>query len=514
MSRIALSFSLLVVACLLFVISVCGQPADLQHEQDATLDIRATVVAEITATAAAIHVVPPSPTTVANLEVPPGSFVSPVPLTPDNTPVEIPTPTAISRLNVPPGSFVSPVPLISDNVPVEVPTSTPRPIKTPTLASIVEYISPSVVQIETASGVSGTGFIVDSDGLILTNAHVVENFSTVDVRVGARLSYPGEVLGVDEVADLALIKVNIMFPILRAVTLDDSDEIVVGEDVIAMGFPAVGTLGSTPTITRGIISAKRSLDSGVTLLQTDAAINPGNSGGPLLRPNGQVVGVNTSKIFKSDDGRPLEGIGMAISVNDVRSRLDSLARGESVLLDKPPSFGTLELATVLDDFLPRSFEGLDPATEGLAIYDLGLDYYFSDLNLVVYASAEPFQMIMAATGELSDLERISLQYELSDTEVFLDEVRKSALSEVQVTDPDADIDDYGLLNLRQVGDVSGAIWMNMTFDEISLRAEMIIFLRNNHVGMVWIYYFPDTEPSAFLDDVAEAIAEAMTERVE
>ena len=470
------------------------------------------MVAEITATAAASSVVTPSPTTVANLKVPTGSFVSPIPLTSGNTPIEVPTPTAISQLNVPSGSFVSPVPLIPDNIPVEVPTSTPRPTKTPTLASIVEYISPSVVQIETSSGSSGTGFIVDSDGLILTNAHVVEDFSTVDVRIGTRLSYPGEVLGVDEVADLALIEVNIMFPILRAVNLGDSDEIVVGEDVIAMGFPAVDTLGSTPTITRGIISAKRSLDSGITLLQTDAAINPGNSGGPLLRPNGQVVGVNTSKIFKSDDGRPLEGIGMAISVNDVRDRLDSLSRGESVLLDTPVSFGTLELAAALEGLLPASFEELDPDSEDLSITDLELEDYFS--YLVAYASAEPFQVIMASTGELSDLERISLQYELSNMEVFLDEARKSASSEVQATDPDADIDDYGLLNLRQVGDISGAIWMNMTFDEISLRAEMIMFLQNNHVGMVWIYYFPDTEPSIFLDDVAEAIDDAIIYRLD
>lgn len=434
------------------------------------------MVAEITATAAAIHVATPSPTTVPNLEVSPSSFVSPVPL-------------------------------VSDNVPVEVPTSIPRPIKTPTLATIVEYISPSVVQIETASGTSGTGFIVDSDGLILTNAHVVEDFSTVDVRIGARLSYPGEVLGVDEVADLALIKVNIMFPILRAVTLGDSDEVVVGEDVIAMGFPTVDELGSTPTITRGIISAKRSLDSGITLLQTDAAINPGNSGGPLFSPNGQVVGVNTSKIFTSDDGRPLEGIGMAVSVNDVRKRIDSLARGESILLDRPPSFGTLELATVLDDFLPRSFEELDPEAEDMSITALGLEDYFS--NLVLYASAEPFQVIMASTGELSDLERISLEYELSNANMFMNEVARGALLELNNADPDTSIDDYGLLNLRQIGDISRSIWMNMTFDEISLRAEMIMFLRNNQVGMVWIYYFPDTYASVSLDDVAEAIDGAM-----
>ena len=274
-----------------------------------------------------------------------------------------------------------------------------------------------------------------------------------------------------------------------------------------MGFPAVDTLGSTPTITRGIISAKRSLDSGITLLQTDAAVNPGNSGGPLFRRDGQVIGVNTAKIFEADDGRPLEGIGMAVSVNDARERLDSLARGESVLLDRPSSLGRLELANVLDDFLPRSFEGLDPEAEDMSITALGLEDYFS--NLVLYASAEPFQVIMASTGELSDLERISLEYELSNTNMFVNEIARGVLLESDNADPDTSIDDYGLLNLRQIGDISGAIWMNMTLDEISLRAEMIMFLRNNQVGMVWIYYFPDTYASVSLDDVAEAIDGAM-----
>ena len=469
----------------------CGQPADTQPEPVSAPDIRATVVAEITATAVVTRMEITTPTATA-------------------IHVETPTPTAISQLNVPPGSFVSPVPLTSSSI--QAPTSTPRPIKTPTLSSVVEYISPSVVQIETSSGISGTGFIVDPDGLILTNAHVVEDFSTVDVRIGARLSYPGEVLGVDEVADLALIKVNIMFPILRAVTLGDSDEIVVGEDVIAMGFPSVDELGSTPTITRGIISAKRSLDSEITLLQTDAAINPGNSGGPLLRPNGQVVGVNTSKIFRSDDGRPLEGIGMAISVNDVRDRLDSLARGESVILDTSTQFGNPELAAALESILPASFEELDPDAEDLSITDLGLEDYFTDL--VAYASAEPLQLIIASTGELSDLERISLEYELSNTDVFMNEVARGALLELDNADPDTNIDDFGLINRLKVGDKSAAMWIDMEFDEIYLRAEMIMFLRDNHVGMVWIYFFPDTKPSVSLDRVAEAIDDAIIYRLD
>ena len=349
---------------------------------------------------------------------------------------------------------------------------------------------------------------MDADGLVLTNAHVVDGFSTVNIRFSSGRSRTGKVLGVDEVADLALIEVT-TYQRLDPALLGDSNAVKVGEEVIAMGFPAVDTLGSTPTITRGIISAKRPLGSDVTLLQTDAAINPGNSGGPLFKRDGQVIGVNTAKIFESDDGRPLEGIGMAVSVNDVRDRLDSLARGESILLEKTAPHEVRELATALEDFLPRSFEELDPAAEDMALTDFGLEDYFS--NLVVYASAEPFQIIMAATGELSDLERISVEYELSNTNMFVREVTRAALLEAQNAELDSDIDDFGLLDMRQVGDISAGMWMDLVSYEVVLRAEMIMFLRNNQVGMVYIYYFPETYPSVSSEDVAKVMDDAMTD---
>ena len=195
---------------------------------------------------------------------------------------------------------------------------------------MVEDISPSVVQIITPDG-NGSGFVTDADGRIVTNAHVVKGLSEVEVRFTDGRTYTGRILGVDEVADVALIDIG-AYRSLNAIELGNADEIMVGEDVIVMGFPLGDTLGASPTITRGIVSAKRSSESEITLLQTDAAINPGNSGGPLLGRDGRVVGVSTSKLFRSDDGRPLEGIGLAVSINDVHERLASLARGESVLL--------------------------------------------------------------------------------------------------------------------------------------------------------------------------------------
>ena len=179
-----------------------------------------------------------------------------------------------------------------------------------TLASMVRDVAPGVVQIVTPFR-TGSGLIVDEDGLVITNAHVVQTFETVDVRLASGQQYHAEVLRVDEIADLALLDLRASRD-FRAVPLGDSDTVVVGEDVIAMGFPSGNTevLRDSPTITKGIVSAKRVSGSGVRLLQTDAAFNPGTSGGPLFDHEGRVVGINTLKIFESGDGRPVEGIGL------------------------------------------------------------------------------------------------------------------------------------------------------------------------------------------------------------
>ena len=204
---------------------------------------------------------------------------------------------------------------------------------------MVKNVSPGVVQIVTPSG-TGSGFIINEDGLVVTNAHVVQSFDTVDVRLSGGQTYQGEVLGVDESTDLALLDLR-GFIDFQPVELGDSDTFAVGEDVIAMGFPLGDVLQGSPTTTKGILSAKRTSKLGVKLLQIDAAINPGNSGGPLFDREGRVVGVNTSKLFESGDGRPVEGIGLAIAVNEVRDRLDSLARGGGVSQSSPATTTTV-----------------------------------------------------------------------------------------------------------------------------------------------------------------------------
>ena len=212
--------------------------------------------------------------------------------------------------------------------PMPTSTPTPAPTNTPTLSSMVSDVSGGIVQIITPSG-TGSGFIIDTDGLVVTNAHVVLGFKIVDVRLPSGQIYQGEVLGMDEIVDIALLDLRASED-FDPVTLGDSDVVAVGEDVIAMGYPLgdVDILLGSPTITRGIVSAKRVSDAGCQAApDRRSAINPGSSGGPLFDRDGQVVGVNTSKLLETGDGRPVEGIGMAVAINEVRDRLDTLARG-------------------------------------------------------------------------------------------------------------------------------------------------------------------------------------------
>ena len=197
---------------------------------------------------------------------------------------------------------------------------------------MVEDVSPAVVQILTETG-TGSGFVIDSDGLVVTNAHVVAGFRNVDVRISGGKTYRGEVLGVDDIADLALVNISSSRS-FDPVTLGDSDTVAVGEDVVAMGFPLGDELGREPTITRGVISSKRRYGN-IYLLQTDAAINPGNSGGPLLDRTGMVVGVNTFRRETTSEGRPVEGIGFAVAINEVKERLSSLSRGQDTRVNTP-----------------------------------------------------------------------------------------------------------------------------------------------------------------------------------
>ena len=170
---------------------------------------------------------------------------------------------------------------------------------------------------------SGSGFIINSSGQILTNSHVVDGADSVTVTLKDGRTFEGKVLGEDSVTDVALIKIEANnLPVL---SIGDSDTLQPGEAVIAIGNP----LGLNNTVTSGILSAtgRSSRDIGVSdkrvdFIQTDAAINPGNSGGPLLNSRGQVIGMNTAII------RGAQGLGFAIPINTVqRISQELIAKG-------------------------------------------------------------------------------------------------------------------------------------------------------------------------------------------
>ena len=200
------------------------------------------------------------------------------------------------------------------------------------LADVVERIQASVVQIISGGG-SGSGFIVNAGGLVITNEHVVGRASRVGVWLTNGRSYDGDVLERDETADLALVQID-GGGSFDAITVGDPDRVRVGDEVLALGFPLADRIGLDLTVTRGIISSTRTM-AGVELLQTDAAVNPGNSGGPLVNRDGEVIGVNTSKIEETDSGRPVDNIGFAVSVGELERRLPGLGGRQLAALGTP-----------------------------------------------------------------------------------------------------------------------------------------------------------------------------------
>jgi S1-C subfamily serine protease len=178
---------------------------------------------------------------------------------------------------------------------------------------------------------TGSGFVVDKDGTIVTNAHVVDGASkvTVSLEEGGD-AIDAKVLGVDNDSDVAVLKIDPNGKDLTVLPLGNSSKLVVGDPVVAIGNP----FGLQRTVTTGIVSAlQRQVDapSGFPIsdvIQTDAAINPGNSGGPLLDANGRVIGINSQ--IATGGGQGSVGIGFAVPINTVKELLPKLKAGQSV----------------------------------------------------------------------------------------------------------------------------------------------------------------------------------------
>ena len=193
-----------------------------------------------------------------------------------------------------------------------------------TVEEIVETTSPSVVQIK--AGISGgSGFIISKDGFVVTNAHILGYERKVKVWLSNGRNYDAEVMGSDNDADLALVKIDVDEQ-FDALPFGNPEDTRLGMEVIALGFP-LADIGGNLTVTRGILSSTRTLN-GVDFLQTDAAINPGNSGGPLINRQGEVIGVNTFKV----SGFDVDNVGFAVSIARLEHRLDDMKERRAFIL--------------------------------------------------------------------------------------------------------------------------------------------------------------------------------------
>jgi len=198
---------------------------------------------------------------------------------------------------------------------------------TESLAALFERVSPAVVSIQATKinkakpqrrfeTVVGSGLVIERDGQVLTNAHVVDGAASVSVTLDSGAKTPARVLGMDTVTDLALLRLETTTP-LPVARLGDSSALHVGDEVVAIGNP----IGLEQTMTRGIVSGLNRVLPGLAeqpMIQTDAPINPGNSGGPLVDRCGAVVGINT---FISEEAN---SIGFALPINAAKTVLREL----------------------------------------------------------------------------------------------------------------------------------------------------------------------------------------------
>lgn len=241
-----------------------------------------------------------------------------------------------------PGDFIQPTVAPTAILPTQGPGTRQE---SDLLVRLFERVNPGVVLIQVLSdqgGGLGSGFVVDKSGNIVTNLHVVEGATNNQVEVDFPSGYKvmGQVMGTDSDSDIAVVKVDAPGSQLFPLTLGDSNQVQVGQPVVAIGNP----FGLSSTMTTGIVSAKgrileslRQTSSGQPfsagdLIQTDAAINPGNSGGPLLNYDGEVIGINRAirTAGTTTSGDPVNtGIGFAVPINMVKRVLPTLTQGKN-----------------------------------------------------------------------------------------------------------------------------------------------------------------------------------------
>jgi S1-C subfamily serine protease len=212
----------------------------------------------------------------------------------------------------------------------------------------------------------GSGVVIDGTGTILTNNHVISGATEVEVVFNDGESYEGTVIGAEPDVDIAVVQIDTEGEGFEAIDIGSSDDLRLGDDVVAIGFPL--GLGGTPTVTRGIVSAEDRtiqladgpVDELNGLLQTDAAINPGNSGGPLIDAAGRLVGINTA----AANAGAAENVGFAVPIDT------ALPIAQELIEDPPEQRAYLGVS--IRDMSPALAAqlGIDPDVEGALVMGL------------------------------------------------------------------------------------------------------------------------------------------------
>lgn len=287
----------------------------------------------------------------------------------------------------------------------------------------VAKTAPAVVKVLNTIGqgqqASGSGVFISEDGYLITNNHVVEGQSRLQVIYADGSYHEAELIGTDAFADLAVLRVRDAVPAVAA--LGDSDALQPGETVIAIGSP-LGDFQNSVTV--GVVSAlNRTVDRMEGLIQTDAAINHGNSGGPLINTNGEIVGINTL-VVRGDQGSldMAQGLGFAVSSNIVRQVSDSLiANGRVVRPYLGIQYGLLTPESAVTGV------GSDKGALITVVADTGPARRAGLLagDIITAVNAEPI------TPQIS-LQRILMQYTPNET-VTLSVLRDGKTQDVQIT---------------------------------------------------------------------------------
>jgi serine protease Do len=186
------------------------------------------------------------------------------------------------------------------------------------VVSLIPVLTPVMVRIDVSGPqfkAAGSGFVIDARGYVMTNQHVIDQANSINLTFSSGKKYSAAVTSADANLDLAILKPNTSDANFTAAVLGTASDIIIGEDVAAVGFPLGTDLPGTASFTRGIVSAIRSLN-GDRYIQTDVTINPGNSGGCLVTLSGKIIGITTASVIPTNVDA--ENIGLAIPIDIVQ----------------------------------------------------------------------------------------------------------------------------------------------------------------------------------------------------